>query len=139
MDGAGRGAASSEVFDKAGELRARAIHGGPGDLPTCFLLHDAKNVRGTEPLVLIVMCNGRAGLAGIGGRNSPCIETGFSYSASTSSIVRMHCGFTSGTHHIFSRHGFKSWLSKSTRIVSRPTRRTSLRRTASWATTRTVQ
>jgi ubiquinone/menaquinone biosynthesis C-methylase UbiE len=39
----------------------------------------------------------------------------------------------------FSRHGFRSWLSSKTRIVSRPTRGTSLRFTTSSVSRRTVQ
>src|ERR1700747_300055 len=39
----------------------------------------------------------------------------------------------------FSRHGFRSWFSSKTRIVSRPTRRTSLRFTTSSVSRRTVQ
>src|ERR1700733_5687587 len=39
----------------------------------------------------------------------------------------------------FSRHGFKSWLLNNTRIVSRPTRGTSFRLTASSAIKRSVQ
>src|SRR6266852_4745291 len=44
-------------------------------------------------------------------------------------------------HHptFFSRHGLRSWLSKRMRMVSLPTRGTSLRFTASSATSRTVQ
>src|ERR1039457_4748073 len=44
-----------------------------------------------------------------------------------------------GRTTFFSRHGFKSWLWSKMRIVSRPTRGTSLRLTASCATNRTVQ
>jgi len=39
----------------------------------------------------------------------------------------------------FSRHGFSSWLSSRTRMVSRPTRGTSLRFTTSSVSRRTVQ
>ena len=50
------------------------------------------------------------------------------------------CRFKSRrTTTFFSRHGFRSWLSKRMRMVSLPTRGTSLRFTASSATNRTVQ
>src|SRR5262249_43678173 len=51
----------------------------------------------------------------------------------------MYSSSRSATTHIFSRHGLSSWLSKRMRMVSLPTRGTSLRFTASWATKRTVQ
>src|ERR1035437_5878631 len=50
-----------------------------------------------------------------------------------------HAVLSRRTTTFFSRHGFRSWLSSSTRMVSRPTRGTSLRRIASSVSSRTVQ
>src|ERR1035437_7140901 len=50
-----------------------------------------------------------------------------------------HAGLSRRTTTFFSRHGFRSWLSSSTRMVSRPTRGTNLRRIASSVSSRTVQ
>src|SRR5271157_5474460 len=62
MDGTRRGIAPGEVFDEASELRARAIQGGSGEMPTCFGLHDAKHICCSAPLVFVVAFGRRAGL-----------------------------------------------------------------------------
>jgi hypothetical protein len=46
---------------------------------------------------------------------------------SASSMRAMHSGSNFATRHILFPHGLRSWLSSSTRAVSRPTRETGLR------------
>ena len=54
MDSTSRGIAPGEIFYEASELRARAIDRGSGEMPTCFGLHDAKHIRCTATLILVV-------------------------------------------------------------------------------------
>ena len=54
-------------------------------------------------------------------------------------MLAMQASLSSGTHHIFSRQGLRSWWSINIRIVSLPALGTSPRLTPSSATSRTVQ
>ena len=64
---------------------------------------------------------------------------GFSIRFSTSSIRSTYSRFSSGTHHMFSRHGFSSWLLSKRRTVSFPTVATMPCRATSFASSTTDQ
>jgi hypothetical protein len=66
-------------------------------------------------------------------------EVKLSRAPQMSSIRPVYFSSSPPRARFFSRHGFRSWLSRKTRIVSRPTRGTSLRFTTSSVRRRTVQ
>ena len=80
VDGLGEGILFDDMPDHASELGAGTIRCRRGEVPPGLWLHDAKYVRGTAPLVLIVLFGWlpRLGWDGIGERTSACSAIGFS-------------------------------------------------------------
>ena len=135
--------AMGDPLERLGKLRCLAIGRGVSVMATATWLDNAEDVRGAAALVFIVAaCDLARRHRNTGSHRSqavaPAVRPGRplalvdrpagSECPTTSSIRWTYSWSSFGTHHIFFRHGFSSWLVNNRRIVSRPTLATSPRR-----------